>query len=718
MSGAGEERARLDRLVRDERLVEAAELALQMGEFGEASRLYERACLFDHAAAAAAQAGDSLAALLFAVQAGDSSRASDLLAAVAGARLALTAAVPTTPANDLLGAAYKLEGRNAPRWAGELYLLAGKPLDAARCFDDAGDAVRAANILEKNQDIVGAGRLLERRLRKAPDDAGAALALGRLLIRFGKREAAVRALQAVPREAPERKPALSLLAPLVAAMGLEVAAQAAREELARLGGDDAPNSLSPPSRAPNSGDAANAGPDSTRAANAATVFFGRYESLKEVARTPTARVVQCKDRVRGAEVAVKLFSPPDGASGRDALARFVREVEVLRAIDHPQVLPLWDFVPEGPAVVTPWMAGGDLATLVAKMRLTPKRAVEIVTAVLAALSAAHRVGVLHRDVKPENVLFDAAGNAQLADFGVAHLGDLSNTATAGVLGSLGYLSPEGARGEPATVRSDVFSTGALLCVLLTGKAPGIQRVTSDVSVAEHAPPSTVHRDLDKRHDALLDRWLANDPALRPAAAADAAKELAALPWTDRLEAVAPTASLPPPSGSRRPSSAAPDARLAPYEGAETATESALGDDEHGQLVVDRHTDRRLRVLPANDAILLRASLFAADDDRTLQPVLRHDPGEGTLWLEEPPLRHATAPLAGERGLDSWILQRFSEALRALHRRGYIHGRIDGAHLHRTETGEPWIRFAPVAPTGASAERDLQDLAAIAHLLRL
>src|SRR6202040_1575115 len=89
-------------------------------------------------------------------------------------------------------------------------------------------------------------------------------------------------------------------------------------------------------------------------------------------------------------------------------------------------------------------------------------------AVLSALGEAHRLGVLHRDVKPANVLFDDAGVARLGDFGVAHLGDLSTTATAGVIGTLAYMSPEQREGRPATAESDVYAVGAILFEMLAG----------------------------------------------------------------------------------------------------------------------------------------------------------------------------------------------------------------------------------------------------------
>ena len=183
-------------------------------------------------------------------------------------------------------------------------------------------------------------------------------------------------------------------------------------------------------------------------------------------------MLECLDGVRSERVAVKIFAGYDArGGGRDALARFEREVRVLGTLDHPNIVPLRDYVPEGPALVLAWMGRGTLEQMIESEPLAPARAVEIARAVLAALGEAHRLGVIHRDIKPANVLFDDAGVTRLGDFGVAHLSDLSATATAGVIGTLGYMSPEQREGRPASVRSDLYGVGAMLWEMLTGERP-------------------------------------------------------------------------------------------------------------------------------------------------------------------------------------------------------------------------------------------------------
>lgn len=231
---------------------------------------------------------------------------------------------------------------------------------------------------------------------------------------------------------------------------------------------------------------------------------------------------------------MKIFAGYDArGAGRDALARFEREVRVLASLDHPNIVPLREYLPEGPALVLQWMGGGTLEGMMAKEPLAPARAVEIADAVLAALGEAHRLGIIHRDVKPANVLFDDAGVTHLGDFGVAHLSDLSTTATAGVIGTLGYMSPEQREGRPATVRSDIYGVGAMLWEMLTGQKPepGADMTTS-------VRPSAVHRDLDAKHDALVFALVASEAEKRPSDAFVARKAIGALRWPATIERVA------------------------------------------------------------------------------------------------------------------------------------------------------------------------------------
>src|SRR6185369_11871861 len=125
-----------------------------------------------------------------------------------------------------------------------------------------------------------------------------------------------------------------------------------------------------------------------------------YETVREIAATPHARVLEAEDRVTGERVAVKLLAGLSGQEGRDALFRFEREARALAQLRHPNVVPLRAYHPEGPAIVLAWMSGGTLVDRLRGQPMAPARAVEIACALLSALGEAHRLGILHRDVKP------------------------------------------------------------------------------------------------------------------------------------------------------------------------------------------------------------------------------------------------------------------------------------------------------------------------------
>jgi len=656
------------RLAREERLIEAAELASSRGDSRSASMLFERACDFRRAAEHALRAKDWARALPLALD----GKADDI------AEAALPELVADRAAAERV--AFHLERRGDFAMAARLLEGIGKKVEAARAWERAGRAIDAARLLESNNDVVGAARVLEAQLRREPGNAALLVALGSLLHRYGKTDAAVRALQKVPPDAPERREALTILVAALDRLGLAQARVEAEAELQQLGG-----------AVETEGPVAN--PASVRSR-----LFGRYEVVREVASSPHARVLECIDGVRGEKVAVKIFAGYDArGAGRDALARFEREVRVLAALDHPNIVPLRGYLPEGPALVLQWMGGGTLEQMLAREPLTPARAVEIAQAVLAALGEAHRLGIIHRDIKPANVLFDDAGVTRLGDFGVAHLSDMSATATAGVIGTLGYMSPEQREGRPATVRSDIFGVGAILWEMLTGERPearadGASTFGSDVTdaapsspdegVSPRIRPSAVHRELDARHDAVVFSLVAADPARRPEDAFAARRALGSLRWPNTIERVAA------PRPARKQPSVRPTAlRVMPDEtGAE----------------VDQWLGRRVVSIPLEPAMLARAAVFARADHPALQTVLRVDRENQVIWLAAP----RGTPLTGTPTPGQAAMLR--EALDRLHELGEAHGAVDAAHVFVDESGGVTLAFAP--PPGPTATVDLDRLA--------
>ena len=644
--------ADVERLVREERLVAAAELAASRGDHATACALYERACDFGRAAREALAGGDPARALPLALEGKDEETAT----------LALPGITKDPARAEKL--AHALERRGDHLWAARLLEAIGHGAAAAKAYERAGEGLRAATLHEAGGDVVAAARVLEAQARREPGRAAVHVALGALLHRYGKTDAAVRALQRVPASAPERRAALTILLPALDRLGLASARVEAARELDALGG---PLEMGTPSPRP---------------VAVRSRVFGRYELVREVASSPSARVLECFDGVKNERVAVKIFAGYDArGAGRDAFARFEREVQILGTLDHPNIVPLRDYVPEGPALVLAWMSGGTLEQKLAAEPVTPARAVEIAMAVLAALGEAHRLGIIHRDVKPANVLFDDAGVTRLGDFGVAHLGDLSATATAGVIGTLGYMSPEQREGRPASVRSDVFGVGAMLWEMLTGQKPRAEELAEALRVR----PSAVHRDLDARHDALVLGLVAEHASDRPEDAFAARRELAALPWPDTIERAA--LSIRP----EKPASIRPThGRLVP-----TDTPAVFRD-----VVLERD----VVLLDLDARTLARVAAFARADHPALQSVLRVDRETGFMWLASP----RGTPLEGKLAeAQSRVLR---EAIDRLHAAGETHGAVDRAHVHVDASGEVVLAFAPAPPPTVTPDLDHLALA--------
>ncbi len=206
------------------------------------------------------------------------------------------------------------------------------------------------------------------------------------------------------------------------------------------------------------------------------MIAGRYSLEREVGRGGTGAVWLARDEVLGRSVALKRIGLLPGADQTD-LARAEREARLSARLNHPHVVSVFDVVTD-PESDTRWLVmeyvdGVTLAQLVRERgRLSPDEAAPLVQQVADALSAAHAAGIVHRDVKPSNVLVDRAGRAKLTDFGIARVAtDAALTQTGMVTGSPAYLAPEVATGGRGEEPSDVWSLGATLFHVLTGRPP-------------------------------------------------------------------------------------------------------------------------------------------------------------------------------------------------------------------------------------------------------
>lgn len=250
------------------------------------------------------------------------------------------------------------------------------------------------------------------------------------------------------------------------------------------------------------------------------VVGGRYHLIEPVGRGGMGTVWKARDEVLGREVAVKEVRLPEGmdpAERETLYQRTIREARTAARISHPGVVTVYDVVEEDgrPWIVMELVHARPLDKLVKQDgTLSPGRAAQVGRQVLAALAVAHGAGILHRDVKPSNVLISESGRAVLTDFGIATFeGDASLTQSGTVIGSPGYMPPERAKGERATPASDLWSLGATLYMALEGEAP-YQRETSVATLSAlltEKPPSPLHAGPMRR---VIDGLLPREPRRR------------------------------------------------------------------------------------------------------------------------------------------------------------------------------------------------------------
>jgi serine/threonine-protein kinase len=255
---------------------------------------------------------------------------------------------------------------------------------------------------------------------------------------------------------------------------------------------------------------------------AAALAEGRYRLEQIVGRGGMATVYLAHDDDLERWVAVKVVREElvADAATRD---RFLREARLAARLAHPNVVRVYDAGESDgrPFIVMEHVEGTTLAEeRSSRGRLDPEAVIRIGQEVCAGLEHAHAAGLVHRDVKPQNLLLAADGTVKIADFGIAHAIDQTRMTLAGtVLGTAAYLAPEQARDGPIGPAADVYALGAVLYELLTGRPPHVARTLPEL-VARHAlgqvvPPSRAVPGLVPELDQIVLACLQPDPAARP-----------------------------------------------------------------------------------------------------------------------------------------------------------------------------------------------------------
>jgi len=326
------------------------------------------------------------------------------------------------------------------------------------------------------------------------------------------------------------------------------------------------------------------------------VYGGRYELHRRLARGGMADVYLARDQLLDRPVAVKVLFP-QYAADPSFVQRFRREAQDSANLNHPNIVGVYDWGEESGTyfIVMEYVAGRSLADVLRQEgTLLPARAADIGIDMAAALGFAHKNGVVHRDVKPGNVLLATDGQVKVTDFGIARAisaaQDDDLTQTGQVMGTATYFSPEQAQGRPVDPRSDVYSLGVVLYEAVCGRPPF--RGEDALAVAyqhvqeQPTPPSQINADVDPTLEAIILKCLAKNPAGRYPSAEDLRADLRRYREGGQIAATPPTAvaaaaaapMAPPPDATQ----AIPTTAATAAYGAYTQAEPAYYEEEYDE----------------------------------------------------------------------------------------------------------------------------------------
>ena len=272
-----------------------------------------------------------------------------------------------------------------------------------------------------------------------------------------------------------------------------------------------------------------------------TLFDGRYRILRKLGSGGMANVYLAEDEDLGRRVAIKILSERY-ANDESFNERFRREAKSAASLSHPNIVSIYD---RGEADGIPYIAmevieGRSLKELILTRGPLPlATAIDYTHQILDALRFAHRNGIIHRDIKPHNILLGAENRAKVTDFGIARAGASQMTEVGSIMGTAHYLSPEQARGAPVTAASDLYSVGIVLYEMLTGQVPFSGDSAIEIAMKHlnetPRPPSSLRPELTPELDQVVLRALAKNPEDRYQSSEDFSADL------DRVEAGIPIA---------------------------------------------------------------------------------------------------------------------------------------------------------------------------------
>ncbi|ORM37654.1 serine/threonine-protein kinase [Williamsia sp. 1135] len=285
-----------------------------------------------------------------------------------------------------------------------------------------------------------------------------------------------------------------------------------------------------------------------------TILAGRYRLRSLLGHGGMGDVYDAWDERLRRPVAVKVLRP-EFADKTDVRIRFESEASTAATLNHPNVVSVYDSGEDQgvPFIVMERLPGSTLASEIEAGPLPPARVRGVLIDVLAALAAAHAAGILHRDIKPGNVLFSATGIVKVGDFGIAKTADSAHTTTGEVLGTVAYLSPQRIEGRPATVGDDIYAVGVVGYEAITGRRPfagdNIASMARNILQQRPEPLAALNPNADAALVHAIERAMAPDPAARFSNAAELRTALQAPPL---VPSTVTTPFAAPPPGRPQP----------------------------------------------------------------------------------------------------------------------------------------------------------------------
>jgi serine/threonine protein kinase len=272
--------------------------------------------------------------------------------------------------------------------------------------------------------------------------------------------------------------------------------------------------------------------------------IGKYKVVGELGKGAMGIVYKARDPDINREVAIKLIRfdmIPDDSDKEDTVKRFIREAQSAGNLHHPNIITIYEVGRENDQtfIVMQYVDGNSLKEAISSgKRFSPEEVVDLMTCMCDALEFAHQKKIIHRDIKPGNILLDKQGRPFIVDFGVAYVEMSTMTQSGAIVGTPSYMSPEQIMGHTVDARADIFSLGVIIYEMLTGKRPfeGDHITTIVYKIMNEEPQSIreIKRDLPQGFEHIIKKALAKDPQQRYQTCQQLAADLRnAAVWSDR-----------------------------------------------------------------------------------------------------------------------------------------------------------------------------------------